>query len=874
MAEKQRLKDSLERKSDWKKWGTYVSDREWGTVREDYSFEGDPWTYFTHDDARSRAYRWSEDALGGFCNRFQNICLGAAFWNGVDPIIKERLYGLAGPEGNHGEDVKEHYFYIDNTPTHSYAKMLYKYPQNEFPYGQLVEENRKRGKEESEFELEDTGIFDNNEYFDCFIEYAKADQEDILCRITVHNRGDKARPIHVLPHLWYRNTWSWGYNDKRPYIRTHVKNQLIGEESHIGKVYYAVETPDKAPVKYLFTENDTNSQKLFNWPNKSPYVKDGINNAVVNNWQDCVNDTSGTKVAAHCYKLLEPGQSYTVKIRFANYDFENPFVDFDEIFRKRIQEADEFYQEVAGGAKNTLTPELKMIQRQGLAGLLWSKSYYHFGVHMWRQGDPSHPRVNPQLTRNKHWNHLYANDVISMADKWEFPCLNFWDLGFQMIPMVMIDIEWAKRQIILVTREWYTHTSGQFPAYEWDFGDVNPPVHAWATLEIFNYIEKKTGVRDYDFLEQVFHKLLLNFTWWVNRKDVQGNNIFEGGFLGLDNIGVFDRSSPLPDGKKLQQADSTSWVAFYSSNLLKISLILARERQSYEPIATKFLEHFISIANSINSEKRGLWSNEDGFYFDSVLSPNGVSHKIKLFSFVGLIPLYAAEILDYDTLEKLPKFRARLEWFARYRPGLLSHIPTISQPCQDQNRLLSIVDKEKLRLLLSKMLDENWFLSPYGIRSLSKHHETNPYVYHCSSGSPLEVTYNPGESTSNMFGGNSNWRGSNWLPVNYLMIKSLDTYYQYYGDSFQIEYPTGSGEMVNLDYISKDISKRLISLFEKNENGARTFSASKPIYQREHWNEYILFNEYFHGDDGRGLGASHQTGWTALVSKLIESLQE
>ncbi|EGC32873.1 hypothetical protein DICPUDRAFT_49280 [Dictyostelium purpureum] len=883
--EQKRLQDSLERKADWKYWGTYVSDRQWATVREDYSSDNQTWSYFPHDHARSRAYRWSEDALGGFCNRFQNVCLGLAFWNENDPIIKERLFGLGGNEGNHGEDCKEHYFYVDNTPTHSYSKMLYKYPMNEYPYSKLVSVNGQRSKQESEYELEDTGIFDNNEYFDCFIEYAKADQEDILCRVTVHNRStDKEAPIHVLPHLWFRNTWSWGYTDRRPYIHKHTHNQLVSEEVHIGKRYYIVQTDESEQhadtnskeINYLFTENDTNTQKLFNWPNASPYVKDGINNAVVNKWMDCVNHSSGTKVAAHCKKTLKPGESFTVKIRFANYEFDEneAFADFDQVFKDRIREADEFYENIV--YKNNdcgidfMDKDLKLIQRQSLAGLLWTKQYYHFGVNMWKNGDPAHPRAHP-VHRNNHWDHFYANDVISMPDKWEFPFLASWDLAFQMIPMMLVDIEWTKRQLILVTREWYTHSSGQFPAYEFDFGDVNPPVHAWATLEVYNHILKTTGVKDLEFLEQIFHKCLLNFTWWVNKKDIKGNNIFEGGFLGLDNIGVFDRSSSLPNGAKLQQADGTSWMAFYSANMLKIALILAKERRAYESIATKFLEHFINIAKSINS-RNGLWNNDDGFYFDSIVSPGQTeSHQIKVYSFVGLIPLFAAEILDYETLQALPKFKERLDWFVRYRPNLVKNIAPFTSPGQNKSRLLSIVNREKLEMILKKMLDENWFLSENGIRSLSKHHLHEPYRM---EGTDACVTYLPAESDSGMFGGNSNWRGTIWLAVNYLMIQSLRTYYQYYGDELQIEYPTGSENFVNLEFIADDISKRLIGIFRENkETGSRKFSQVKPIFKNEHWKDYLLFNEYFHGDTAQGLGASHQTGWTALVGKLISEIK-
>jgi len=871
--EKQRLEDSLNRKADWKQWGTYVSDRAWSTIREDYSPNStQTWDYFTHDDARSRAYRWSEDSIAGFCNRFQNICLGNAFWNGKDPIIKERLFGVPGPLGNHGEDCKEHYFYLDNTPTHSYAKMLYKYPMNEYPYSKLESETRARDRHQTEYEIEDTGVFDNDEYFDCFIEYAKADQEDILCQITAINRSkDKEAPIYILPHLWYRNTWSWGYSDRKPTIKnTKANNVLEAEEVHIGKRYYSVYDPENPNTTYLFTENETNSQRLFNVPNKTPYVKDGINNAIVNQEQGCTNNESGTKVAARCFKVLKPGESYTIKVRFSNQELkENAFTDFDKIFSTRVQEAEQFYESVH---TSSMDLDTKRIQRQSLAGLLWTKQYYHYGVNMWKNGDPAHPRTE-KVHRNAHWDHFYSNDVISMPDKWEFPFLCTWDLAFQMIPMMLIDLEWTKRQLILITREWFMHSNGQFAAYEWDFGDVNPPVIQFAALKTYEHIEKTTGVKDIEFLEQIFHKCILNFNWWVNRKDVAGNNIFEGGFLGLDNIGVFDRSSQLPNGKRLQQADGTSWMAFYSANMLKMSLILAKERKAYESIATKFLEHFISIAKSITSKNGGLWNQEDGFFFDSIYSPSdNSSHQLKIFSFVGLIPLFACEILDSETLAALPKFKERLDWFVKYRPNLVKNIAPFTTVGENGNRLLSIVDKEKLEKILTKMLDENWFLSENGVRSLSKSHEKDPFVLDYENCNSARVDYNPGESTSSMFGGNSNWRGPVWLAVNYLMIQSLRTYYQYYGDSLQLEYPTGSGKKLNLDKIADDISSRLVGIFKENKDGSRKFSASKPIFKKEHWKNYILFNEYFHGDKGLGLGASHQTGWTALVANLIHEL--
>ncbi|GAM25728.1 hypothetical protein SAMD00019534_089030 [Acytostelium subglobosum LB1] len=896
-AEMQRLVDSAKRKTDWKSWGTYVSDREWSTVREDYSEGGNVWEYFPHDHARSRAYRWGEDAIGGFCNRFQNLCLATAFWNGNDPIIKERLFGLTGPEGNHGEDVKEHYFYLDNTPTHSYSKMLYKYPQNEFPYEHIVHENRRRTKFDPEFELEDTGIFDNDEYFDIFIEWGKASENDIIGRVTVHNRGPKEAPITVLPHLWYRNTWSWGYSDKRPFIRTQRPGVAFGEEHHIGPLWFAVsdgegtemgpaspvaegEEPKKVlwerDVEFMFTENDTNTERHYNFPNKTPYVKDGINNAVVKGWKDVVNNSSGTKMAAKFFKVLKPGESYTVKIRMANYELDTPWSDYDELFATRIKECDAYYNFVHPKGIND---DMKAVQRQALAGLLWTKQFYHFGVQMWKHGDPIIPRNEATpVVRNKHWDHFYANDVISMPDKWEYPWFATWDLCFHMVPLVLVDHEWAKRQLVLLTREWYMAPNGQLPAYEFQFGDVNPPVHAWATLMVYNYIKKKTGHKDINFLEEIFHKLLLNFTWWVNRKDEHGNNIFEGGFLGLDNISVFDRSAPIPGGGKLEQADGTAWMGLFSLNMLAMALELAQERPSYEGIATKFLEHFIYIANSVthpgegtaeSGGRRGLWDDIEGFFFDSITTPSGWSQQIKMYSLVGLIPLFAVHVLQQEVLEKLPRFKSRLEWFVRYRPHLVSSMASFMVPGQDQSKLLSIVNKERLTKILTKMLDEDKFMSEVGIRSLSKQHRDEPYIFNLM-GNTTSVHYEPGEATSTIMGGNSNWRGSVWICVNFLMIEALKSYHSYYGNDFQIEFPTGSGNMVTLDVVQREISIRLINIFTKDEKGVRRFSSNKPIFQKEHWRDHILFHEYFHGENGLGLGASHQTGWTALVAKLID----
>ncbi|MEM7539091.1 MAG: glucosidase [Chloroflexota bacterium] len=877
--EHQRLLDSEERNADWKNWGPYVSERAWGTVREDYSADGEAWTYFPHDHARSRAYRWNEDGLGGVCNRFQNVCLGVALWNEKDAILKERLFGLTGSEGNHGEDVKEYYFYLDSTPTHSYMKMLYKYPQVAFPYGELVAENQRRGHYDPEFELIDAiqDVFIENRYFDVFIEYAKADEEDILCKITAINRGPDPAPLHILPQLWYRNTWSWGHNPERPLMQQKSEQTVYTNHRHLDERWWSVHSDAQdGNASFLFTENDTNHERLFNTPNETPYVKDGINQAVVHGETDCVNPAQqGTKVAVHYQAMVEPGASFTVKVRFSNTNHDTPFADFDDIFTQRIVEADEFYNAIQ---RPDLSDDDRGIQRQAYAGLLWTKQFYHYGVQLWLDGDPAMtPPAERKQGRNAEWQHLYNLDVISMPDKWEYPWYAAWDLAFHMLPVALLDPEWAKRQLTLMTREWYMHPNGQLPAYEWSFSDVNPPVHAWAAWRVYKITRNVTGYADIDFLERIFHKMMLNFTWWVNRKDASGNNIFEGGFLGLDNIGVFDRSSPLPTGGHIEQADGTAWMAMFCLNMLAMALELAQTRPAYEDVATKFFEHFIYIADAIThlgeeyQEKghQGLWDSDDGFFYDILSLPNGNHVPLKVRSFVGLIPLFAIETFGPEAYESLPRFRQRMEWFIKYRPHLLQNIPSPAETGEDDRHLLSIVNREQLTRVLSRMLDSEQFLSDYGLRALSKEYGDNPYTFYVGNDA-YTVGYEPAESTSGMFGGNSNWRGPIWFPVNYLMIESLQKYYHYYGDSLKVPL---AGKEVNIDQVATEISQRLMRIFQRDEqrNGYRPFNGGIDYFQTDpHWKDYMLFYEYFHGDNGAGIGASHQTGWTALVAKLIE----
>lgn len=907
-AEHQRLADSQARRADWKRWGPYVSERAWGTVREDYSADGNAWSYFPHEHARSRAYRWNEDGLAGFCNRFQNVCLAVALWNERDPFLKERLFGLTGHQGNHGEDVKEYYYYLDGTPTHSYMKMLYRYPQVAYPYELLVEENGRRGYHDPEFELIDAlrDAFEQGRYFDVLIEYAKADQEDILCRITAINRGPEPAPIHILPHLWFRNTWSWGYGRPKPELRALNKGTVYLKERHLGERWWYV-TAGKQEVwqeskrigeegesrergkesegkrerigergqgKLLFTENETNTERLFGVPNASPYVKDGINDAVVNGRVERVNpEGRGTKVAAHFQALVPPGEALVVWTRFVDRPLEQPFADFEAVFRQRIAEANEFYAAIQPAH---LTKDQRRVQRQAFAGLLWNKQFYHYSIELWLDGDPAGPKP-PEVRRegrNADWQHLYNLDVLSMPDKWEYPWYAAWDLAFHMVPMALLDPEWAKRQMILLLREWYMHPNGQLPAYEWDFGDVNPPVQAWAAWQVYKITQEVTGQADTLFLERVFHKLLLNFTWWVNRKDNDGNNVFQGGFLGLDNIGVFDRSRPLPTGGHIDQADGTAWMGMYCLNMLRIALELARTRPAYEDVATKFFEHFVYIAHALRhlgGTSMSLWDEEDGFYYDVLHIADDRFIPLKIRSFVGVIPLFAVETLDPGLLEKLPRFRRRMEWFIKYRPRLIESVCSVTNPGQDGRLLLAITRREQLSAVLSRMLDPAEFLAGYGLRSLSKYHLEHPYTFHLN-GEEHAVRYEPAESTSGLFGGNSNWRGPIWFPLNYLMIEALRTHDRYYGGSFKVELPTGSGCQATLTEVADELAHRLIRIFLRDEaTGRRPVFGEEAIFQDDsHWRDHLLFYEYFHGDTGAGLGASHQTGWTALVAKLLQ----
>ncbi len=874
--EHRRLKASQDREADWKNWGPYVADRAWGTVREDYSAGGKAWEYFTHDHARSRAYRWNEDGLAGVCNRFQNICMAIALWNGVDPILKERFFGVTGPQGNHGEDVKEYYFHLDSTPTHSYMKMLYKYPQVEYPYQELVDENGRRSVFEREYELFDAlkQAFEQDRYFDVFVEYAKAGEEDILCRITAINRGPTAAPLHILPHLWYRNTWSWGHSAQQPQLQKVAAGQVHTGHRHLGERFWYVDLQQQTP-ELMFTGNDTNKVKIFGARSQPGYTKDAFHETVVDGLPGKVNpDFSGTKAAAHYQTTIKPGESFTVYTRFCLDEQKQPFADAAAIFDRRIAEADEFYEAIHAP---DMSAERKKIQRQAFAGLMWTKQFYHYSVELWLDGDPTQvePPAERLDARNSHWRHLYNLDVISMPDKWEYPWYAAWDLAFHTLPIAMIDPEWAKRQLILMLRTWYMHPNGQIPAYEWSFGDVNPPVHAWATWRVYEIDRDLHGRPDVPFLEEVFHKLLLNFTWWVNRKDNVGNNIFEGGFLGLDNIGLFDRSHPLPGIGRLEQADGTGWMAMYCLNMLKIALELATRNNAYESIAVKFFEHFVHIGFATNTTcgHGGLWDEEDGFYYDMLRGPDGSAERLKIRSFVGLIPLFAVETMEEETIQKLPSFRRRMNWFLKYRPHLTQQLAPLDEPGVDGRRLLSLACRDKTRRIVDRLLDPAQFLSDFGLRSLSKEHEDAPYSYKIH-GRHLHVGYEPGESQSGMFGGNSNWRGPVWFPVNFMMMESLRKLHSFYGDRFATPDPNQPGKFLTLEEAAGEIGRRLIRLFEI-EAGRRPFKGGNRYMDRNpHWRDHLQFHEYFHGDTGEGLGASHQTGWTALVAKLIQQAQQ
>jgi hypothetical protein len=873
-----RLAESEARKKHWKRWGPYLSERAWGTVREDYSPHGDAWESLPHDQARSRAYRWNEDGLGGISDRQQTVCFALALWNERDPILKERLFGLNGNEGNHGEDVKEYYFYLDSTPTHSYMKYLYKYPQSEFPYADLLDENRQRGKGQPEYELMDTGVFNEDRYFDVFVEYAKGDVEDILIKITVSNRGSEAANLRLLPTVWFRNIWSWGEGDAEPRLKQASNSPdptIVLDHPDSGRRWLHCE----GSPELLFTGNDTNIQRLYGGDNRTRYVKDGINNYIVQGNQEAVNpEHSGTKASAH-YKLnMEAGETVVVRLRLTKTDLQgnNAFDGFEQTFALRLNEADEFYATII---PQDLSPDAKNVMRQGFGGMLWSKQFYHYVVKEWLEGDPGNPPPPPERFngRNHEWLHLYNADVISMPDKWEYPWYAAWDLAFHCIPLALVDSDFAKEQLILMLREWYMHPNGQIPAYEWTFGDVNPPVHAWAAWRVYKIDRKRKGKGDREFLQRVFHKLLLNFTWWVNRKDNAGMNIFQGGFLGLDNIGVFDRSAPLPTGGYLEQSDGTSWMAMYTLNMVAIALELAQGDPAYEDVASKFWEHFIYIARAMTNrghDGMGLWDEEDGFFYDVLRLPDGSKLPIKIRSMVGLIPLFAVETMEPEMLDRHPGFKRRLEWFVENRPDLTDNIASMTTEGKSARRLLSIADPDQLRDILKYMLDEREFLSPYGIRALSQYHRDHPYTLNVNH-MEHRVDYEPGESSTGLFGGNSNWRGPIWFPTNFLLVESLQKFHYYLGDDFKVEFPTGSGKMMTLWEVAGELSHRMTNLFLRDETGRRPVFGNIDKFQTDpHWRDLVLFHEYFHGDSGAGIGASHQTGWTGVVTKLMQQSGE
>jgi hypothetical protein len=882
--EDQRLAASAEREVHWKRWGPYLSERQWGTVREDYSANGDAWNYLTHDAARSRAYRWGEDGIGGICDRHQHICFAFAFWNEKDAILKERLFGLTNSEGNHGEDVKEYYFYIDATPTSSYLKYLYKYPQAAYPYDHLLAENKKRDRTQPEYELIDTGIFDENRYFDIFIEYAKAEAEDILVRLTAWNRGPEAAKLHALPTLWFRNRWDWGEPYEMPAATRIAAPEGVAlieaTEYHYLKRWLAAE----GKPELLFTDNETNMERLFRCASKSPYVKDGFHRYIVGGEKTAVNPAlTGTKAAAHYAVEIAAGASWSVKLRFAsrnlaaNGDKAGKIFGeaFDETFATRIREADEFYAQRSGGV---LSADAQSVQRQAFAGLLWGKQSYHYEVKRWLDGDSTQPA--PDLARregrNREWPTLYNADVVSMPDKWEYPWYAAWDLAFHCVALALIDPDFAKEQLALFLREWYMHPNGQLPAYEWNFSDVNPPVHAWAAWRVYKIAARVQGQADRVFLERVFHKLLLNFTWWVNRKDPEGKNVFQGGFLGLDNIGVFDRSVPLGPGNFIEQSDGTSWMAMYCLDMLNMSIELARYDAAYEDVASKFFEHFVYISRAMNDmggEGIGLWDEKDGFYYD-VLHMGETSHiPMKVRSMVGLIPLFANATFEPEDYVRLTGFRKRMQWFLDHNKEVADHVDMSLKSEQGPRLLLTIANRKKLERIYRYVFDENEFLSPHGVRALSKFHKDHPYRLDVD-GQSHSVAYEPAESSSSLFGGNSNWRGPVWFPLNFLLIESLQRVHYYYGDDFQVEYPTRSGTSVSLWSAASDVSRRLAKLFLRRE-GKRPVYGSTALFQDDpYWRDLILFYEYFHGETGEGLGASHQTGWTALVAKLIEQSGE
>jgi hypothetical protein len=877
--EQTRLDEAREQGMPWKKWGPYLSERQWGTVREDYSDGGDAWDYLTHDQARSRAYRWGEDGLAGISDDRQRLCFAVALWNGADPILKERLFGLANSEGNHGEDVKEYYFYLDSTPTHSYMKYLYKYPQAAYPYDDLVRTNRERGRDLPEYELLDTGVFDEDRYFDVFVEYAKATPEDVLIRITVHNRGPEPADLHLLPTLWFRNDWSWGDDVARPELYQVAQDKVGGivaaRHRALGeRFFYAQEADD-----LLFTENETNAGRLFSTPSPSPYVKDAFHNYFVHGQQDAVNpDKTGTKVAAYYPLTLGPGESRTVHLRLSDWQpgdltkaiDEQCGQSFETVFQTRLQEADAFYADVIPAS---LDADAANVMRQALAGMLWSKQLFYYDVNRWVKEHGIQPRRKQQRSiRNGHWAHMIAADVISMPDKWEYPWFAAWDLAFHVTALTMVDPEFGKEQLELLLKPRYLHPNGQIPAYEWNFGDVNPPVHAWSTIYTYLLDKGQRGEGDIEWLEGIYHKLLLNFTWWVNQKDQAGDNAFEGGFLGLDNIGVFDRSSPLPTGGYLEQADGTAWMMLFCQNMVEIGAELALTNSAYVDLTTRFFSHFLMIASGMirPGEPDGMWDEEDGFFYDLLRLPDGRSDHLKVRSMVGLLPFCAVTVFDRKLINRYPDFAATFRELLAERAEVMKFIHDPLQTGHNDRHLGSVLNETNLRRVLAIMLDENEFLSPYGIRAVSRIHHDRPYTYWVGD-QVYRVNYLPGESNDGMFGGNSNWRGPIWLPVNMLILRALLQYYRYYGDSFTIECPTGSGNRMNLYEVASDLGRRLTAIFLKDEAGYRPVFGDAQKFQTDpHWRDHLLFYEYFHGDTGQGIGASHQTGWTGAIARIMK----
>jgi hypothetical protein len=883
-----RLQEARERNIPWKKWGPYLSERQWGTVREDYSENGDAWNYFSHDQARSRAYRWGEDGLGGISDDHQILCFALALWNGKDPILKERLFGLTNSEGNHGEDVKEYYFYLDSTPTHSYMRYLYKYPQAAYPYEDLIKNNRLRSRNELEYELLDTGIFDEDRYFDIFVEYAKEDAEELLIKISVANRGPEAAALHVLPTLWFRNTWSWTEGGSKPLLQKLENAERSIVHAHHTDPFFQEFLDDyylycDGIVRLLFTENESNKARLFAEANASPYVKDGINDYLVHGQQDAVNPAqTGTKVSPHYQLSVGAGETQVVRLRLSRTapdQMATPFAGFDSVFQIRMQEADAFYHEVIPTVIEETDPDRANLMRQALAGMLWSKQYFYYDVDKWLEEHHVTPWSGAEQRhriRNGEWFHTYCEDIISMPDKWEYPWFAAWDLAFHMLPLSIVDSDFAKSQLDLMLRNDYLHPNGQIPAYEWNFGDVNPPVHAYATMQIYLMDKARNdGKGDIDFLKYAFSKLLVNFTWWVNRKDRTGSNIFEGGFLGLDNIGVFDRSSPLPTGGYLEQADGTAWMIFFSQQMLRIAIELAVHDPLYEEFVSKFFEHTMWIAGAMDrlgEHQDEMWDEEDGFFYDVLRLPDGTALRLKVRSMVGLLPLAAVALFEEADLKNMPNFLQRTRAFYLRHPELLTNMHLPSQAGASGRRMLSVFNEQKLHRVLAKMLDENEFFSPYGIRSLSRYHQEHPFVFH-HAGQEFRVDYLPGDSNNGMFGGNSNWRGPVWMPVNFLLVSALYRLYGYYGETFTVECPTGSGQYMNLFEVAQELSKRLTSIFLRNGDGNRpVYGGSEKFQTDPNWKDLVLFYEYFHGDNGAGIGASHQTGWTGCIARIIQTM--